>query len=134
MARNHAQATADEAQARYARQMRADILDYRKVASRSPCLWGEGCNVVLDDLSPNGIARHLSDYHADGQTKDSREVCRWGVCKNHDVMQYSSLGKHISCVHLKYDIWFCPFCSKEFSRWDALQRHVDASCSRVPWA
>ncbi|OCH93341.1 hypothetical protein OBBRIDRAFT_327679 [Obba rivulosa] len=131
--RNGAQIHGDESQARYVRQMRTDILRCRKAASYSPCHWGEGCAFALDDISPNGIARHLTQFHAHDRTRDSRETCKWGACRNHDLMQYSSLGKHISCVHLKFDLWFCPFCSKEFSRWDALQRHVDASCSHVPW-
>ncbi|OCH93338.1 hypothetical protein OBBRIDRAFT_709233, partial [Obba rivulosa] len=90
------------------------------------CLWGSGCLHVLDDLSYSGITRHLESYHsADMQ---SRGKCRWDSCRNFEPMQSASFGKHISCVHLKYDTWHCPFCGHECSRWDALQRHVDATC------
>ncbi|OCH86442.1 hypothetical protein OBBRIDRAFT_797200 [Obba rivulosa] len=127
-----AQASKDKALSRRAQHLRTSILQSKraKAVQHSPCLWGGGCAAVLDDLTPSGISRHLASYHMHGQT---HEICQWGSCDHGEPMKQTSLGKHISCVHLKHDNWLCPFCGTDFCRWDSLKRHVDASCLNVPW-
>jgi len=130
---HQAQKRNDKGLARRAQQVRTVIMQKkrRKAVQQCRCLWDNGgCSAQLDDLSPSGIARHLASHHMREQT---HEVCRWGGCNHGDSMKQASLGKHISCVHLKNDSWLCPFCSTEFCRWDSLKRHVEASCNLVPW-
>ncbi|EMD33611.1 hypothetical protein CERSUDRAFT_117725 [Gelatoporia subvermispora B] len=131
---HEAQLKNDKALSRRAQNLRSSIVQNKrsKAVQHSRCLWDSGrCDAILDDLSPSGISRHLASYHMQGQT---HEVCKWGNCDHGDTMKQTSLGKHISCVHLKHDNWLCPFCGTDFCRWDSLKRHVDASCTSVSWA
>ncbi|KAH9835217.1 uncharacterized protein C8Q71DRAFT_908394 [Rhodofomes roseus] len=101
------------------------------------CRWGH-CGVPLDDVTGPGIKRHLQQYHAadmppkssSGQSQGSSE-CRWddgaGTCQT-ECRSAVAHGRHISTVHLGQGRKVCTFCSKNFSRKDALKRHQEQYC------
>ncbi|KAI0938632.1 hypothetical protein AcV5_000270 [Taiwanofungus camphoratus] len=106
---------------------------------RVPCCWGEPCcGVLLDDVSPAGIARHLKDFHFDAATRPwSNKNC--GPCEWWDLespcpreMNYASYGKHIASVHLRSTARWCPYCQNELGRADSFDRHVRHYCPRSP--
>ncbi|KAL6303213.1 hypothetical protein BKA93DRAFT_343769 [Sparassis latifolia] len=102
------------------------------------CQWvtdnrGTVCNILLDDVTPSGITRHLREHHFPSSewNKSYRGICRWGGCTRSE-MDYASFGKHIASVHLRGAVlWECEYCTRDFSRRDAMKRHLK-TCPRSP--
>ncbi|KAF9819419.1 hypothetical protein IEO21_02162 [Rhodonia placenta] len=103
------------------------------------CRWRQ-CGLVLDDLEPSGIARHLKEYHFDDLSganpwhNKNRGLCEWwdwdGECRRD--MNYASFAKHIASVHLRSTAARCPYCQHELGRRDSLERHIKNYCSQRP--
>ncbi|KZT70485.1 hypothetical protein DAEQUDRAFT_725413 [Daedalea quercina L-15889] len=100
------------------------------------CAWGSQCSVLLDDLTPAGIARHLKEYHFRDPSKPwhprNRGTCQWrdmdGVCRKE--LNYASFGKHVAAVHLQSTARACPHCFQNLGRADSLERHIKNYCPR----
>ncbi|KAI0944855.1 hypothetical protein AcW1_001684 [Taiwanofungus camphoratus] len=98
------------------------------------CRWGGQCNVILDDLTPGGITRHLKDFHFDAHAvpwdNRNRGLCEWqgSRCTLKGPIYYYGFGKHVSVVHLHQGIARCDGCHRSFTRRDALGRHLKGSC------
>ncbi|KAF9819421.1 hypothetical protein IEO21_02164 [Rhodonia placenta] len=84
------------------------------------CRWGGECSMIIDDLSPAGITRHLRAHHFAESSdtllkweKRSRGSCEWSndthACGRR--MFYASFGKHIAAVHLGTISRRCPKCN-----------------------
>jgi len=103
-------------------------------ASESSCVrckWGGACGMLLTDVTPRGIGRHIREFHFNDSNNSwynrSRGCCQWshndgkGPCGKE--MFYEGYAKHIACVHLGSVARSCPDCGRTFSRSDALRRH-----------
>ncbi|KZT70510.1 hypothetical protein DAEQUDRAFT_725442 [Daedalea quercina L-15889] len=103
------------------------------------CRW-RNCGIVLDDLSGPGIKRHLLQFHAaDMPPKGSAgqshggSPCMWddgsgaGCCQV-ECRSAVAHGRHVSTVHLGQGRMVCQYCTKHFSRKDALKRHQEQYC------
>jgi len=103
-------------------------------ARQAQCRWGEQCRIMLDDLSPSGIARHLKIFHFQDPSSRwdnrSRGPCEWhgGSEPCHRPMYYASYGKHIAAVHLGAIARQCYKCGRGFVRPDTLDRHLKRYC------
>lgn len=101
------------------------------------CRWGN-CGVILDELTGPAIKRHLQQFHdADmppkgnaGQSGGSTR-CQWtdesGSCDT-ECRSTVAHGRHVSTVHLGQGRMECMYCTKKFSRKDALKRHQEQYC------
>ncbi|KAH9928994.1 hypothetical protein B0H21DRAFT_712078 [Amylocystis lapponica] len=95
------------------------------------CEWDRGScgGILLDDLSPAGIMRHLKDYHYRPWDGKQRVACVWGTngCRS-DPIVLENIGKHVASVHLKSTQSVCRGCGKVFARPDTLSRHIAEAC------
>jgi len=90
------------------------------------------CPVLLDDISPAGIKRHLKAGHLDTPSNPwenrKRSKCCWGEGCRSGEMNYESLGKHIAEIHLRSTMTTCPNCGATFARGDSFYRHERETC------
>ncbi|OSX66134.1 hypothetical protein POSPLADRAFT_1131161 [Postia placenta MAD-698-R-SB12] len=99
------------------------------------CRWSDfPCGMIVWDLSPTGITRHLKEQHFDDIVNiwqdRKRGDCRWSTsgqpCRSE--LYYGGFGKHVASVHLKSVSCKCPACGRECCRLDALKRHQRETC------
>ncbi|KAG2072277.1 hypothetical protein BDR04DRAFT_1117104 [Suillus decipiens] len=67
------------------------------------------------------LGAHLRDSHGVQGNEKKEVVCLWNGC-NHN-MQRGAIGRHIISRHIKIR-WTCEYCSKTYSRRDALRKHT----------
>lgn len=67
------------------------------------------------------LGTHLRDFHGVQGNEKKGVVCLWDGC-NHN-MQRGAIGRHIISCHMKTR-WTCEYCSKTYSRRDALKKHT----------
>lgn len=114
-------------------------MEYEHPIRRIECRWGIPCHILLDDLSPAGIARHLKQHHFEDENnrwnKRARGHCAWEDDAHpcHRDMFYASFGKHIAAVHLGAITRQCIWCGRNFVRPDTLDRHMKRHCPKAHW-
>jgi len=108
------------------------------MATPNVCRWGTThnlCNMVLEDVTSAGIARHIKEVHFGDDAHPwhprNRGNCCWHQADTacHKNMFYGNFGKHIAAVHLRSMTRTCRRCGGTFARSDALARHTAAYCS-----
>ncbi|KAH9942830.1 hypothetical protein B0H21DRAFT_510143 [Amylocystis lapponica] len=108
---------------------RGDNVPQPSFVARTQCAWSD-CGMALDDDTSGGIQRHLKEFHYAVWDAESQGRCVWrtgvppydGQCSKN--MKLASLGKHIAECHLRSTVATCQHCKREYSRGDAMQRHL----------
>lgn len=69
------------------------------------------------------ISQHLRRYHNVQSAVTGHARCFWENCSNTKAMKRENLARHV-VTHLGVK-WRCPHCGVEFSRDDAVHRHLE---------
>ncbi|KAH7883387.1 hypothetical protein F5I97DRAFT_236309 [Phlebopus sp. FC_14] len=107
--------------------LQAELAEYaERHYSGQPCFYrclidrdGETCNTWIVGDRPY-ISKHLRSCHP-SHPGNGYATCRWDGCPT--VMKKDNLPRHI-VTHLNIK-WKCPHCREEFSRDDAVHRHLE---------
>lgn len=97
--------------------------------SLTSCQWGDGCGILLDDIGPGGIKRHLRDFHKQA-FEDERGHCQWAVGDHQcgKLLNCAGLGKHVAACHIRSTLRSCDYCGRDIGRPDSLKRHMKYYC------
>lgn len=92
------------------------------------CLLSQTCTHII--TSRLDLKRHILQQHATLLTGASHSVCTWAGCDK--VLRSSGIVKHVAISHCGIDKCQCE-CGVLLSRRDALARHIEESCSMLPY-
>ncbi|KZT67232.1 hypothetical protein DAEQUDRAFT_729267 [Daedalea quercina L-15889] len=98
---------------------------------RVVCCYGDPpsyCGAVFMNASPKEVQDHITGTHLSVEHGE-RTNCKWCIdpisgTRCGDGLLKAQVGKHVCGVHLKMFARRCPHCLRDFSRPDALKRHL----------
>ncbi|EMD33612.1 hypothetical protein CERSUDRAFT_117726 [Gelatoporia subvermispora B] len=100
-----------------------------RTTRRCGCFCNDDCSALVE-LPHSGTSVHLSRSDLYGQRLG---ICICKSCDPSDLSKRTTIGPHLSCIHMGYDSWLCPFCDTYFHCADSLRWHVELSCTSTPW-